>query len=124
VRREAVAILLAALLVALPRVTSAQEYTWTPPMLAAREHVSVSYTLKVVDMPAPPAPPAPPPEEGRPVRDEEEAPPIGYVFIPPWVYEPLLRWWWLLLLLLLALLLLYYYRRRRGSGGVEVVVAV
>jgi len=70
--------------------------------------------------PQPPAPPPPPaPEEGRPAP--EEAPPRGYVFIPPWLYELLERWW--LLALLLALLLLLYLLRRRGEG-VTIVIEV
>ena len=56
---------------------------------------------------------------------EEEGPTTGYVFIPPWLYEPLMQWWWLLLLLLHLLppLLLLLRRRRRG-GGVELVIAL
>ena len=75
--------------------------------------------------PSPPQPPAPPPEEGRPVREEEGGPPRGYVFIPPWLYEPLMQWLWLLLLLLhlLPLLLLLLQRRRRGDE-VELVITL
>jgi len=58
-------------------------------------------------------------EEGRPAP--EEAPPRGYVFIPPWVYELLERWWWLLALLLLLLALLWLRRRREG---VTIVIEV
>ena len=72
--------------------------------------------------PQPPAPPPPPPpEEGRPAP--EEAPPRGYVFIPPWLYELLERWWWLPLLLHLLALLLLLRLRKRGEG-VSVVIEV
>ena len=84
--------------------------------------VWVYYWAEVTQPARPPSglPEVPGAPEERPARPGV-APPAGYVFIPPWLYELLREYWWLLALLLLLLALLWLRRRREG---VTIVIEV